>query len=235
MPTLIQGALRPNDGRATANPVSYQAPGTYQQSVINAFLVTVSGTPGNYDVTNAAVVAGTTVPLLLFCSDKPVYLRADSMYDNATLTDSGAATVTLPAPTYKEAVFGSSAAATVPFAALTPATTQAGGVFRGTTNTGNVRVDGYIANVLTLDRGLVNSAQGALTCDVEIEGIYQSGVIDGFVTNYVGNVAGGQVSATQIIMQEALYTQAMQTAGDTFTVGGAPNTLIQVVGLYQLP
>jgi len=240
MPTLIQGALHANSGRASARPRPYQAPGTYRQSVVQPILLTVSGSPGSYDGNPAAVVpADGNIPILLFCSDKPVLLRADSRYEDATLTTSDGATVVLPEPTYKEDVLPTAIAATVPFAALATtagaATAEAGNVLRGTTDTNNVRVDGYAAEIAMTDRGLVNAQAAALTCQVDMTCIYQSGVIDGYVQMYTGSDAGGIDAAVHILMNEPLYTQLMQDAGDSFVIPGAPDMLVHIVGLFQLP
>ena len=230
MPTLIQSALLAEVGRASGNPVPFKAPGTYQQNVIQAQQWTITLVAGVYGGAPTPVTPGTAVPFLLFCSDRPSRLTCVSRYADATL----AAGVVLPQPTYDEEVQADATAASVGFAALTPAVAPVGQVFRGTTNTGNVRVDGYIARADVVDRGLLDANGGALLPTLELRGIYPSGVVSGYPGLYAGDANTDTVIT--ILMQEALYTQAMQTAGDVIVLPGGGfgggDGRAQIVGLF---
>jgi hypothetical protein len=234
-----------NDGvnvlthRRTPRVPGAQAPGTWPNSFFACPLVTVTGAPPNLTPTHHPFVlaSGLEVPVLLFTSDVPIFGGPRSLYTAIQVEDDvPTGPIDLPgfADFPEDFALISDEAIQAP-ALLTPAAGTSPVVEKqysvGVTDTGAVRVTGFMGVIRITDRGIespLTTAQNpTLSLTVHAEGAVIFGA--GNLFDATG-VAGDPTSSQSIIMDEAAYTQQMWDDGNLFVdVNGIVN---HIMGLW---
>ncbi len=219
------------------------APGTYANTYFKAFLAVVTAGQGGLNVAAGAfaLAAGQTIPVLLFTADTPIECNVRSTWDGLQLVGP----IQFPAPfDLGELWTAVSDEATQAAGFITPAANVADtppnqpGVQKqnivAVTDTLNVGVTGHLGviDIQTRVPAIENPLATPVDPNLELECVAEGAVLFGPTRNYdAGAVANSPaVDAQCIIMNETLYSDAIQRALNTFV--GLDGVRYHVVGIY---
>lgn len=229
---------------------------TDQQGNINGMQVAsfshtvVAGPPVSEEAVN--------ISLLIFGNDTPAAITARSYYgtpDDAGVSlipeslfsPSGLAPgVQVPAANYDETInlwFNVTGGVGNILATQAPASAAYQQDVQGTTTTNGVDVSGYAAATGVIGRGLFAELDGGdptasipMPFRLGVDYWTDADIADGWAPATL-IVPAGILQPTGIILDEALYSQAMRDAGNTFDFEVSPGTTrrFYIVGLYAVP